>query len=104
MKILSNRTLTGRSMLGNNGPLITKLINFKNQHYGHYFNGEIIDIIHYDQTLQSLAVQIRTEYENNIKCHFVKYVDKYVNVCMNKKDVIDIINNDNDKSPKEKKN
>lgn len=53
--------------------------------------GEELDYKHMNTVLDYLAIDILTMYENNIKQHFIEYVERFVNVVWRKKEMIKLI-------------
>ena len=48
----------------------------------------MISAKHFSTATNYKVVEVITMYDNNIKAHFVEYVERYVNVVWNKKDEI----------------
>ena len=48
-----------------------------------------LEYTHMNTILDYLSISIITDYENNIKCHYVEYIERYVNVIWKKKFMID---------------
>lgn len=51
-----------------------------------------LNYVHMNTVLDYLAVDTVTMYENNIKQHFIEYIERYVNVVWRKKEMIFFIN------------
>ena len=66
------------------------LKNFYDLYYIH-IQGEEFSYLHMNTILDYLAVDIVTMYENNIKQHFIDYIERYVNVIWRKKLIIKLI-------------
>jgi hypothetical protein len=58
---------------------------------------------HMNTILQYMAITIETGYLNNIKQHFVSTVERYVNVCFDKKSKVESLKTDNNLSTVEKR-
>lgn len=67
------------------------LKKFYNEHYKPLQVDEKLDYTHLNIIFQYLTVDILTMYENNIKLHYVEYVERYVNVMWKKKMLTDKI-------------
>ena len=63
----------------------------------------ILSYEHMNTILQYMAITIETGYLNNIKQHFVSTVERYVNVCFDKKSKVESIKTDNNPSTVEKR-
>ncbi len=53
--------------------------------------GELLSYYHLDTCLDYMAKEVITAYENNIKQHFVEYVERFVNVFWCKNEKIELI-------------
>jgi len=53
---------------------------FFNKYYKPTMQNEELDYTHMNTILDYLTIDIMTMYENNIKEHFVEYLERYVNV------------------------
>jgi hypothetical protein len=93
--------------------LKNELKTFYDKHYKPNIIEENLSYTHLNTVLDYLSTDIVTMYENNIKLHFVEYVEKYINVICYKKEIIDMIKEDlknksneenKDKSNEENKN
>ena len=71
------------------------LLNFHNASYRPTMvdQNEIISYVNLTQVMRYESLKIVTAYENNIKQHFVQYVERYVNVCYEKKRNVSEIEN-----------
>ena len=85
MKILCNQKSSGRPPKKEIKELQDKLTNFYNIHYKSLCQGEKLDYTHMNTILDYLTIDILTMYENNIKQHYIEYVERYVNVIWKKK-------------------
>ena len=74
--------------------LKNKLKTFYDKHYKPNIVDENLSYTHLNTVLDYLSTDIVTMYENNIKLHFVEYVEKYINVICYKKEIIDMIKDD----------
>jgi hypothetical protein len=91
MKILCNENATGRPPSKDIKELKDKLTIFYNQHYKSLLQNDELDYTYMNTILDYLTIDILTMYENNIKQHYVEYVERYVNVIWKKKYMIDKI-------------
>ena len=73
---------------GDNLILLNEFNTFYEDHYKNLLETDKIDKIHLTQILISMAIDMFTNIENNIKLHFFKYVKRFVNSSFK------IINND----------
>lgn len=72
--------------------LRNKLQTFYDTEYKPYIQQEQLHYTHMNTVLDYLTVDILTMYENNVKLHFVEYVERYVNVIWKKKFIMNKIN------------
>ena len=84
MKILCNEKASGRPPSDETKAIKDTLTTFYNQHYKQLQLDELT-YTHMNTVLDYLSVSIMTLYENNIKNHFVEYIERYVNVIWQKK-------------------
>ena len=69
-----------------------KLTTFFNKNYKSLMvKDDNLDYIHLNTVLDYLTIDILTMYENNIKLHYVEYLEKYVNVVWKKSMLVDKI-------------
>lgn len=61
-----------------------KFISFYEEHYKPLTKDETLNYTNLNTVLDYLKITILTVYENNIKSHFVEYVERYVNVMWKK--------------------
>jgi transposase len=87
MKILCNETATGRPPKKEIVELKNKLKLFQKEHY----KIEELSYSYMNTILDYLTIDVLTMYENNIKLHYVEYIEKYVNFCWKKKFIIEKI-------------
>lgn len=87
MKILCNETSTGRPPKQEIRDLKATLKEFYKTYY-QPLQHETLDYQHMNTVLDYLTIDIVTMYENNIKLHYVEYVERYVNVMWEKKIMI----------------
>lgn len=85
MKILCNEKATGRPPKKEIKELKEKLKLFYDNHYKPLIQNENLDYTHMNTILDYLTIDILTMYENNIKQHYIDYVERYVNVVWKKK-------------------
>ena len=90
MKILCKDNSTGRPPSESVKAIKDKLTLFYNQHYKNIQLDEL-SYTHMNTVLDYLATAILTVYENNIKNHYVEYVERYVNIVWQKKFLIEKI-------------
>ncbi len=85
MKILCKEKSIGRPPKKEIKELKDKLTNFYNTHYKPLCQDEELDYTYMNTILDYLTIDIVTMYENNIKLHYIEYVERYVNVMWEKK-------------------
>ena len=68
-----------------------ELNTFYNKEYKPLMQNETLSYKHMNTILDYLTIDILTMYENNIKLHYVEYLERYVNVIWKKKELIEII-------------
>lgn len=88
MKTLCVETVSGRPPSKKTQELKMKLKDFYDSDFRELTTKEKLDYQHMNTILDYLAVDILTMYENNIKQHFVEYIERYVNVVWEKKFII----------------
>jgi hypothetical protein len=91
MKILCNETTSGRPPKKEIKDLKNKLSIFFNNHYKSLMQDGKLNYKHLNTVLDYLTIDILTIYENNIKLHYIEYVERYVNVVWKKKFIIEKI-------------
>ncbi len=91
MKILCNENAGGRPPKEEIVKLKKKLTTFYNKYYKSLTVKEDLDYTYMNTILDYLTIDILTMYENNIKQHYVEYVERYVNVVWQKKFMIEKI-------------
>jgi hypothetical protein len=69
----------GNKPKGNNLKILNDFINFYDNNYKDFQSEEKINGSYLSQILNSMATDILTNIENNIKLHFFKYVKRFVN-------------------------
>ena len=121
MKILCNESASGRHLNSKNSntnsldfvkrgrppkkeikELKDKLITFYNSDYKLLIKDTDLDYTHLDTVLDYLTIGIITIYENNIKLHYVEYIERFVNIVWKKKDTITKIKEENKEEDKQK--
>ena len=102
MKILCNESSSGRPPKKEIKELKDNLTSFYNSNYKPFINDSNLDYTHLNTVLDYLTIGIITMYENNIKLHYVEYIERYVNVIWKKKDNINKIKEDNKDENKQK--
>ena len=91
MKILCNEKASGRPPKKEIKDLKNTLSTFFNNHYKSLMQDDELDYTHLNTVLDYLTIDILTMYENNIKLHYVEYIERYVNVVWKKKFMIERI-------------
>lgn len=91
MKIQCNETIRGKPPKPETQEIKDKLKIFYNKHYLPLKQDEELDYICMNTVLDYLTIDVLTMYENNIKQHYVEYVERYVNVIWQKKRLLNII-------------
>jgi hypothetical protein len=91
MKILCNEKASGRPPKKEIKELKEKLTAFYKTDFEPLIQNENLDYTHMNTILDYLTIDILTMYENNIKFHYVEYVERYVNVVWKKKFIINNI-------------
>ena len=85
MKILCSKKASGRPPKQEIKELKDKLTAFYRSDFQPLILNENLDYTHMNTVLDYLTIDILTMYENNIKLHYVEYVERYVNVVWKKK-------------------
>jgi hypothetical protein len=88
MKILCNEKSTGRPPKKEIKELKDTLTSFYKTDFQPLIQDENLDYTHMNTILDYLTIDILTMYENNIKFHYVEYVERYVNVVWKKKFIV----------------
>jgi hypothetical protein len=88
MKILCNEKLTGRPPKKEIKELKDILTSFYKTDFQPLIQNENLDYTHMNTILDYLTIDILTMYENNIKFHYIEYVERYVNVLWKKKLIV----------------
>jgi hypothetical protein len=88
MKIMCKETINGRPPKKEVRELKEQLTAFYNTDFKPFIQEEDLDYTHLNNVLEYLTISIITMYENNIKLHYVEYVERYINVVWKKKDTI----------------
>ena len=91
MKILCEEKSTGRPPKKEIKDLKEKLTKFYDKHYKPLRQKETLDYTYMNTILDYLTIDILTMYENNIKQHYVEYIERFVNVMWDKKGEIEKI-------------
>ena len=102
MKILCNESASGRPPKKEIKELKDKLTTFYNSDYKLLIKDTDLDYTHLNTVLDYLTIGIITMYENNIKLHYVEYIERYVNIVWKKKDTINKIKEENKDEEKQK--
>jgi len=79
-----------------------KLTAFYNSDYKPFIKDTDLDYTHLNTVLDYLTIGIITMYKNNIKLHYVEYIERYVNIVWKKKDTITKIKEENKDEEKQK--
>ena len=93
MKILCNEKASGRPPKKEIKELKDRLTAFYKTEFQPLIQNENLDYTHMNTILDYLTIDILTMYENNIKLHYVEYVERYVNVIWKKKFIMNKIRN-----------
>jgi len=88
MKILCNEKSSGRPPKQEIKELKEKLTAFYKTDFQPLIQNENLDYTHMNTILDYLTIDILTMYENNIKFHYVEYVERYVNVVWKKNFIV----------------
>jgi hypothetical protein len=88
MKIMCNEKPQGRPAKKEIKELKDNLTAFYKTDFEPLIQKDTLEYTHMNTTLDYLTIDILTMYENNIKNHFVEYVERYVNVVWKKKFII----------------
>ena len=88
MKILCKENASGRPPKQEIKELKEKLTAFYKTDFQPLIQNEHLDYTHMNTILDYLTIDILTMYENNIKFHYIEYVERYVNVIWKKKFII----------------
>jgi len=91
MKILCNEKASGRPPKKEIKELKDKLTAFYKTDFQTLIQNENLDYTHMNTILDYLTIDILTMYENNIKLHYVEYIERYVNVVWKKKFIMNKI-------------
>ena len=102
MKILCNESVSGRPPKKEVKELKDKLTTFYNSDYKPLIKDTNLDYTHLNTVLDYLTIGIITMYENNIKLHYVEYIERFVNIVWKKKDTITKIKEENKDEEKQK--
>lgn len=102
MKILCNESVSGRPPKKEVKELKDKLTTFYNSDYKPLIKDSDLDYTHLNTVLDYLTIGIITMYENNIKLHYVEYIERYVNIVWKKKETIIKIKEENKDEEKQK--
>jgi transposase len=102
MKILCNESTSGRPPKKEIKELKDKLTTFYNYDYKPLIKDTNLDYTHLNTVLDYLTIGIITMYENNIKLHYVEYIERYVNIVWKKKETITKIKEENKDEEKQK--
>uniref|UniRef100_A0A6C0H7S1 Cas12f1-like TNB domain-containing protein n=1 Tax=viral metagenome TaxID=1070528 RepID=A0A6C0H7S1_9ZZZZ len=102
MKILCNESASGRPPKKEIKELKDKLTTFYNSDYKPLIKDTNLDYTHLNTVLDYLTIGIITIYENNIKLHYVEYIERYVNIVWKKKETITKIKEENKDEEKQK--
>ena len=88
MKIMCNEKPQGRPAKKEIKELKDNLTAFYKTDFEPLIQKETLEYTHMNTILDYLTIDIITMYENNIKNHFVEYVERYVNVIWKKKFIV----------------
>ena len=103
MKILCNENASGRPPKKEVKELKEKLTTFYNIDYKPLIKDIDLDYTNLNTVLDYLTIGIITMYENNIKLHYVEYIERYVNVIWKKKETVTKIIEENKEDEEKQK-
>jgi len=95
MKIMCNEKPQGRPPKKEIKELKDNLTEFYKTDFEPLIQNDTLEYTHMNTILDYLTIDILTMYENNIKLHFVEYVERYVNVVWKKKFIVSKIRKQN---------
>ncbi len=105
LKTMCSDATTGKPPSEKTIKLKEELKNFYNKNYKPLIKDENLSYTNLNTVLDYLSDDIVTMYENNIKLHFIEYVERYINVIWYKKETLELIREDlKNKSDEEIKN
>ena len=81
MKVFIEDTKRGRSVLGKNKEILEFFSKFYKDEYEPLYDGKKINGTNLSGIFNYVETEIVTAIENNVKVHFVSYVNRYVNCC-----------------------
>jgi hypothetical protein len=90
MKVVCIQSTQGRPPSQKVKILKEELSNIFEKYYKPFMNDEL-DYRHMNTILDYLTIDILTMYENNVKQHYIEYVERYVNIVWKKKKIIELI-------------
>ena len=90
MKVLCEKPTSGRPPSDKTKRIKDTLTAFYVEHYEPYMCGKL-NYRHMNNVLEYLSTDVITMYENNIKQHYVEYVERFVNVSWHKNELVAII-------------
>ena len=102
MKILCKENPSGRPPKPEVKKIKDELTLFYNSDYKPLIKDTDLDYTHLNTVLDYLTISIITMYENNIKQHYVEYVERYVNIVWKKKETLTKIKDENKDEEKRK--
>ena len=102
MKILCNESASGRPPKKEIKELKDKLTVFYNSDYRPLIKDTDLDYTHLNTVLDYLTIGIITMYKNNIKLHYIEYIERFVNIVWKKKETILKIKEENKDEEKQK--
>ena len=85
LKVVCVEKSSGRPPKKEIKQLKEQLVPFFNKFYKPLMEDEELDYTHMNTILDYLTIDIITMYENNIKEHFIEYLERYVNIMWKKK-------------------
>jgi hypothetical protein len=91
MKVLCETPKRGRKPTQATVDCKEEISKFYQEHYAHLMS-DTLNYTHMNTLIDYVADGIVTIYENNIEQRFVSYVELFVNVCWEKKELVRIIN------------
>ena len=88
--VCTSTTSQGRRPSESTQGIKDTLKSFYDLHYSH-LQGEELNYTYMNTVLDYLAIDIITMFENNIKQHYIEYIERYVNVIWRKKIMVKLI-------------
>jgi hypothetical protein len=84
MKVFIKDTKQGRRLSEENKRIFNYFLKMYKDHYESLYDGIKIDGKHLSAILDYMKIEILTAIENNIKMHFVEYLNRFINCSFEK--------------------